>query len=113
MQTPAQEPGITRTVFYRDDLAAPRCELVQAHADLVSGIAAPKHTHPGEEIIYVIEGELEYRIEDEPPLTLTAGEVLFIPAGAIHSVKNIGSGNAAELGTYVVEKGKPLVVPAP
>ena len=43
-------------------------------------------------------------------MTLKAGDVLFIPAGTIHSAKNIGSSNAAELGTYVVEKGKPLVV---
>ena len=113
MQTQAQEPGITRTDLQRHDLVVPGREAVQARVDLASGIAAPKHTHPGEEIIYVLEGVLEYRIEDQPPLTLKAGEVLFIPAGAIHSVKNIGSGNAAELGTYVVEKGKPLVVPAP
>ena len=43
-------------------------------------------------------------------MTLKAGEVLFIPAGTVHAVKNVGSGNAAELATYFVEKGKPLVV---
>ena len=45
-----------------------------------------------------------------PPVTLKAGEVLFIPAGTIHAATNVGSGNAAELATYLVEKGKPLVV---
>ena len=44
-------------------------------------------------------------------MTLKAGEVLFIPYGTVHSAKNVGSGNAVELATYVVEKGKPLVVP--
>jgi quercetin dioxygenase-like cupin family protein len=44
-------------------------------------------------------------------VTLHAGEVLFVPAGAIHAAKNVGGSNAAELATYVVEKGKPLVVP--
>ena len=72
---------------------------------------APKHRHPGEEIAYVIEGLLEYVVEGRSPVTLKAGEVVFIPAGAVHAVKNVGSGNAAELATYIVEKGKPLVVP--
>src|SRR5204862_7151163 len=66
----------------------------------------------GEEIIYVLEGSLEYQVEGKPPVTLKAGDVLFIPAGAIHSAKNVGSGNGAELATYVVEKGKPLLVVA-
>ena len=69
-----------------------------------------KHSHPGEEIIYVIEGVFEYQVEDKAPVTLKAGDVLFIPNGAVHSAKNIGKGNAAELATYIVEKGKPLLV---
>ena len=73
-------------------------------------MAFPEHSHPGEEIVYVIEGVLEYQVEGQPPVTLKAGEVLFIPAGTIHAAKNVGSGNAAELATYIVEKGKPLVV---
>jgi quercetin dioxygenase-like cupin family protein len=77
--------------------------------DLAPGVEFPPHSHPGEEIAYVIEGLLEYRLDGRPPVTLKAGEVLFIPAGTIHSAKNVGSGNAAELATYLVEKGKPLV----
>jgi len=60
-------------------------------------------------LIYVLEGTLEYEVEGKPPVTLKAGDVLFVPAGAIHAAKNVGSGNAAELATYVVEKGKPLL----
>jgi quercetin dioxygenase-like cupin family protein len=78
--------------------------------ELAPGVAFPKHSHPGEEIIYVLEGSLEYEVEGKPPVTLKAGDVLFIPAGTIHSAKNVGSGNGAELATYIVEKGKPLVV---
>ena len=74
------------------------------------GAAFGKHSHPGEEIAYVIEGVLEYQIEGKPPITLGPGEVLFIPAGTIHAAKNAGSVNGAELATYIVEKGKPLVV---
>lgn len=106
----AQQPGIKRTDLQRHDLSAPGREVVQVRVDLAPGAVAPKHSHPGEEIVYAIEGSLEYQVEGKPPVTLHAGEVLFIPAGTNHEVKNIGSGNAAELATYVVEKGKPLVV---
>jgi quercetin dioxygenase-like cupin family protein len=74
-------------------------------------VIAPNHTHPGEEIVYVVEGVLEYALEGRPPVTLKAGDTLFIPAGIPHAVKNVGNGNAAELATYIVEKGKPLLTP--
>jgi quercetin dioxygenase-like cupin family protein len=105
----AQQPGIKRTDLQRHDLSIPGREVVQVRVDLDPGVAFGKHRHPGEEIIYVIEGSLEYEVEGKPPMTLKAGEVLFIPAGTIHAAKNVGSGNAAEIATYVVEKGKPLV----
>ena len=107
----AQQPGIKRTDLQRHDLSVPGREVVQVRVDFAPGVVAPKHTHPGEEIIYVLEGTLKYEVEGQPPVTLKAGDVLFIPNGTIHSAKNVGSGNAAELATYVVEKGKPLVVP--
>ena len=78
--------------------------------DFDPGAAFPRHTHPGEEIIYVLEGSLEYQIEGKPPVTLKAGDVLFIPAGTIDAAKNVGSVIGSELATYVVEKGKSLVV---
>ena len=108
----AQQPGITRTDLQRHDLGVPGREVVQVRVDFAPGAAFPRHSHPGEEIVYAIEGTMEYQLEDQPPATLKAGEVLFIPAGAIHAVKNTGKGNAAELATYIVEKGKPLLVPA-
>ena len=105
----AQQPGITRTDLQRHDLSVPGREVIQVRVDLDPGVAFPRHRHPGEEIIYVIEGSLEYEVEGKPPITLKAGDVLFIPAGTIHAAKNVGRGNAAELATYVVEKGKPLL----
>ncbi len=107
----AQQPGVMRTDLQRHDLSVPGREVVQVRVDIAPGVLAPDHSHPGEEIVYVIEGLLEYRLEGKPPVTLKAGDVLFIPAGTIHSAKNVGSVNAAELATYIVEKGKPLVVP--
>lgn len=106
----AQQPGIKRTDLQRHDLSVPGHEVVQVRVDFAPGVAFPKHSHPGEEIVNVLEGSLEYEVEGKPPVTLMAGDVLFIPAGTIQSAKNVGSGNAAELATYVVEKGKPLVV---
>ncbi len=105
----SQQAGIKRTDLQRHDLSVPGREVVQVRVELASGVSFPKHTHPGEEIIYVLEGTWEYTVEGKPPVTLKAGEVLFIPAGTIHSAKNVGSGNGAELATYVVEKGKPLL----
>ena len=105
----AQQQGVKRTDLQRHDLSVPGREVIQVRVDLAPGVAFPKHSHPGEEIVYVIEGLLEYELEGKPPVTLKAGEVLFIPAGTIHAPKNVGTGNAAEIATYVVEKGKPLV----
>jgi quercetin dioxygenase-like cupin family protein len=106
----SQLSGVKRTDLQQHDLSAAGRQVVQARIDIAPGMAAPRHSHPGEEIIYVLEGALEYQIDGKPPVTLKAGDVLFVPAQAIHSAKNVGAGNGAELATYVVEKGKPLVV---
>ena len=105
----AQQPGTKRTDLQRHDLSVPGREVIQVRVDFDPGYVAPRHTHFGEEIIYVLEGTLVYEVEGKPPTTYKAGDVLLVPAGAIHSVKNLGSGNGAELATYVVEKGKPLI----
>jgi len=104
----AQQAGTKRTDLQRHDLSAPGREVVQVRVDFDPGYVAPRHTHPGEEIIYVIEGSLEYEIAGKIS-KVKAGDVLFVPAGAIHTAKNVGSGNGAELATYIVEKGKPLL----
>ena len=106
---PAQEPGIRRTELLRHDLGAPGREVVQVRVEFDPGTAFGPHRHPGEEIAYVLEGSLEYQLEGRPTTTLRAGDVLFIPAGAVHSAKNVGSATGAELATYLGEKGKPLV----
>jgi quercetin dioxygenase-like cupin family protein len=105
-----QQPGIKRTDLLRQDLSVPGREIVQVRVDFAPGVEFGKHSHPGEEIAYVLEGSLAYQVEGKAPVTLKAGEVLFIPAGTVHAAKNVGSGNGAELATYIVEKGKPLVL---
>lgn len=108
----AQTPDITRTHLQRHELSVPGREAVQVLVGFNPGAVAPSHHHPGEEIVYVTEGLLEYRLEGRPPVTLAAGDVLFIPYGVDHEVRNVGNSKAAELATYIVEQGKPLVVPA-
>ena len=109
---PAPE-GVTRTDLERHDLPAAGREVVQARIDIAPGATAPWHRHPGEELIYIIEGTLEYQLEGQAPVRVKAGNVLFVPAGVAHKAHNPGTVNGAELATYVVEKGKPLLVPAP
>lgn len=104
-------PGVTRADLQRHDLSVPGREVVQATITLAPGAAAPGHSHPGEEIIYVLEGAFEYIVAGKP-VKLERGGVLFIPAGTVHSASNIGEGDAVELATYVVEKGRPLIVPS-
>ena len=106
----AQVPGITRTDLQRHDLSLQGREVVQVRVDFDPGAVAPRHTHPGEEIIYVLAGTLEYDIAGKLA-RVKAGDVLFVPAGAVHSARNVGPDKGAELATYVVQKGKALVTP--
>ncbi len=109
-QVPPRPPGSTRTDLQRHDLSIAGREVLQARVDFAPGAAFPAHKHPGEEIIYVIEGTLEYQVEGKPPVTLRAGDVLFVPAETAHSARNVGNGKGSELATYILEKGKPLTV---
>jgi quercetin dioxygenase-like cupin family protein len=105
----SQQTTIKRTDLQQHDLSVPGREVVQVRVDFAPGVSAAKHSHPGEEIIYVLEGSLEYQLEGKPPVVLKAGDVLFIPARTPHSARNVGPDNAGELATYIVEKGKPLL----
>jgi quercetin dioxygenase-like cupin family protein len=105
----AQLGGVKRTDLLQNDLSVPGRQIIQVLVSFGPGVTAPRHSHPGEETVYVVEGALEYQLEGRPPVTLKAGNTLFIPSGTIHAVKNVGTGNASELATYIVEKDKPLV----
>jgi quercetin dioxygenase-like cupin family protein len=105
-----QVPGLTRTDLQRSDLSVRGREVIQNRVDISPDAPPIRHKHPGEEIIYVLEGTLEYSVDGREPASFKAGEVLLVPPETVHSVRNVGSGNAAELATYIVEKGKPLLV---
>lgn len=108
----APPPGISRTDLLRRDLSVPGLELIQVRVAFAPGAYAPGHFHPGQEIAYVLTGTLEYRVEGGPPVTLRAVETLLIAAGAVHSARNVGAGQAVELATYIVRKGEPLLTTA-
>jgi len=107
VQAPARPVGTTRTDLQRHDLSVPGWESLQALVSFEPGASFPRHKHPGEEIIYVTQGTIEYEVAGKWVI-VKAGEVLFIPRGIIHAARNIGDDRAAELATYVIEKGKPL-----
>ena len=107
----AQQPGFSRTVLQKGDLSSPGREAVQVRAEFDPGVAAGRHTHPGEEFTYILEGTLVLEVEGKPPVTLNAGDTFFVPAGIVHDGRNVGSGKAKVLATYIVEKGKPLATP--
>ena len=104
------QQGIRRIDLQRHDLSTPGREVVQTIVELDPGARSSRHTHPGEEIVYVLEGApLEYEVEGKPTVTLKPGDVLFIPAGTAHAARNVGNRKGAELATYIVVKGEPLL----
>ena len=105
----SSQAGTKRTPLQQADLSVPGRQLVQVRVDFDPGYTSPWHTHPGEEIIYVIEGSIEYQVKGQPTKVYKAGEVLIVPYGTPHLGKNVGTANAAELATYIVEKRKPLI----
>jgi quercetin dioxygenase-like cupin family protein len=112
MSTTVPQPqGLKRTDIQEHDLGVPGREVIQSRVDISPDAPLFRHKHPGEEVIYVLEGSLEYDIDGQPPTRVSAGEGLVVPAETVHAARNIGTGNAAELATYFVEKGKPFLVP--
>jgi quercetin dioxygenase-like cupin family protein len=110
---PDQSPGVSRTELQQHDLSIAGWQTVQTRVDFAPGAVSPRHMHPGEEVIYVLKGTIEYRLDGQPRVTLNAGDTLFIPKGKPHEAVKVGLEPASELATYVLEKGKPMVVAVP
>ncbi|WBC16630.1 cupin domain-containing protein [Micromonospora sp. WMMA1998] len=102
-------PGLWRVDLQRHDLSVPGREVVQTRVEFTPDSPPFTHFHPGEEIIYVLQGALEYRLDGRPPVVCHAGDALTVGYGVHHQARNVGPGVAVELATYVVEKGKPLL----
>ncbi|WP_080990209.1 cupin domain-containing protein [Comamonas testosteroni] len=108
-----QTGGLSRTMVGKADVSVPGREAVVAKVEVAPGSRAGRHTHPGDEISYISEGEVDLLIDGQPPRTLKAGESFVVPAGVIHDAHNASNGTVKLIGVYVVEKGKPLATPAP
>jgi quercetin dioxygenase-like cupin family protein len=108
----AQSPGIQRTVVNRSDVSVPGREAVIAHVEIAPGAKAGRHTHPGEEISYILEGTGELLIDGQPARALKAGDGFVVPAGAVHDARNTGTQPLKLVAVYLVEKGKPMATPA-
>ena len=107
--TTVQAPGLIRTDLQQSDLSVPGRYVLQNRVEIGPEAPYVRHTHPGEEIIYVLEGTLEYAIDGFDPKVVIAGEALTVPAETPHAVRNVGLGPAAELATYVVEQDQPFL----
>ena len=107
----ADQPEIRRTDLVKEDISISGKEAVQVRVDFDPGAFAVNHRHPGEEVAYVLQGTLEYKLEGREAVTLKAGQSLFIPDGVAHSARNVGDGKASELATYIVTRNAKLVEP--
>jgi quercetin dioxygenase-like cupin family protein len=107
----AQQAGFARVALQTQDLSTPGKIAVQVRGEFDPGVATGRHTHFGEELTYILEGQIELRIDGQPPRVVKAGETFFIPAGLVHEGVNTGDSKAKVLATYIVEKGKPLAPP--
>jgi quercetin dioxygenase-like cupin family protein len=108
----AQQAGFARIALQTQDVCTPGKIAVQVRGEFDPGFTTGRHTHPGEELTYILEGEIELRVDGQPPRVVKAGETFFIPAGVVHEGANTASGKAKVLATYIVEKGQPLAPPA-
>lgn len=108
----AQQTGIKRTPLQKVEFPD-GYNTITAIAEVPAGGAAGRHTHPGIETGYVLEGELNLLVEGQPEKTLKAGESYQIPAGVVHDAKTHVDKSVKVLGVYVVDKTKPLASPAP
>ena len=108
----AQPPGFVRVPLQTQDVCTAGKAAVQVRGEFDPGFGTGRHTHPGEELTYILEGEIELRVDGEPPRVVRAGETFFLPAGVVHEGVNSGSSRTKVLATYIVEKGQPLALPA-
>ncbi|WP_456621309.1 MULTISPECIES: cupin domain-containing protein [unclassified Bradyrhizobium] len=108
----AQQSGIKRTPLQKIDFPDGYTTLT-AIAEVPPGGAAGRHTHPGVETGYVLEGEADLLIDGQPDKHLKAGDSYLIPAGVVHDAKTHGDKSLKIIGIYVYDKTKPLATPAP
>jgi quercetin dioxygenase-like cupin family protein len=108
----AQQAGIKRTPLQKADFPD-GYSIVSVAAELAPGASAGRHTHPGMEMGYVLDGEVELMVQGQETKHLKAGDSWQIGPGVPHDAKTIGDKPLKFIGIYVVDKTKPLATPAP
>jgi len=106
-----QTETIKRTPLQKFDVPGTNYETVIGIAEIAPNVSIGRHTHPGPESGYMLEGEMVLIIEGQPDKTVLVGESYQVPPGAVHDART-GPKGAKVIATYVVEKGKPLASPA-
>lgn len=107
----AQQAGFVRVPLQTQDLSTPGKIAVQVRGEFDPGFGTGRHTHPGEELTYILEGEIEVRVDGQPSRIIKAGETFFLPAGVVHEGVNSSNTKVKVLATYIVDKGQPLAQP--
>jgi quercetin dioxygenase-like cupin family protein len=110
MTAPADGLSTTleRTEVQRGVLSVPGREVVQVLTRIPVGVESGWHTHPGEEVGYILAGTVEMLIEGRPTLLLQTGDGFLIPPRTPHNARDVGPGTGQMLSTYLVEAGEPL-----
>ena len=107
----AAAPTFNRTMLQDQPLSVKDHHGVMSRSDFQPGAESGRHTHPGEEFGYVLEGTIELMEDGKPARRLKAGDYIFVPANTVHNAKNVGTGTLRVLSTYVLETGKPMATP--
>jgi quercetin dioxygenase-like cupin family protein len=110
-QQAAQTQGVKRTILETHDVPGTGYQAVLGIAEIGPSVVISRHTHPGPEISYVLEGSLALDVEGQPQRSLVAGQSIYVPAGTPHGGR-AGPQGAKVLANWIVEKGKPLASPA-
>jgi quercetin dioxygenase-like cupin family protein len=110
-QQAATAPTIKRTPLQKLDVPGDNYEVVTGIAEIAPNVNIGRHTHPGAETGYLMEGELTLLVDGQTPLKLKPGDSYKVPPRAIHDARS-GASPAKVLAVYIVEKGKPLATPA-
>jgi quercetin dioxygenase-like cupin family protein len=108
----AQSDGIKRTVAGRGDVSVVGREALIVRVEIEKDALIVRHSHHGDEIGYLLDGEIVMSIDGAQSRRLKSGEAFIVPSGKMHEARNVGNGTAVVIVTYVVEKGKALAVPA-
>jgi quercetin dioxygenase-like cupin family protein len=109
----AGQPTAKFSELQRREIPGTGREGVTTVAEIPPGATSARHSHPGEDFGYLIEGTIVLMVDGKPPVTVRAGETFFTERGQIHNARNIGTTTARAVDTYVIDKGKPGIIPAP